>query len=91
MSFLFSPHIHINLRISATDVREFPATPKDELNGEEGGRLRGLTNSIKEFNSLVWNTKKENGVSLKDPIQGIEIPENLIEFSATLTRMHSLE
>ena len=88
----FSHHISTSIYgISATDVREFPATPKDELNGEEGGRLRGLTNSIKEFNSLVWNTKKENGVSLKDPIQGIEIPENLIEFSATLTRMHSLE
>ena len=88
----FSHHISTSIYgLSATDVRDFPATPKDELNGEEGGRLRGLTNSIKEFNSLVWNTKKENGVSLKDPIQGIEIPENLIEFSATLTRMHSLE
>ena len=88
----FSHHISTSIyRTSATDVRQFPASPKDELNGEEGDRLRGLTDSIKEFNSHIWNTKKENGISLKDPIQGIAIPENLIEFSATLTRMHSLE
>ena len=87
----FSHHISTSIYgTSATDIRQYPAVAKDELDGEEGVRLRNLTISIKEFNSLVWNSKKENGISLKDPIEGIEIPQNLMEFSATLTRMHSI-
>ena len=87
----FSHHISTSIYgTSATDIRKYPAVAKDELDGEEGVRLRNLTISIKEFNSLVWNSKKENGISLKDPIEGIEIPQNLMEFSATLTRMHSI-
>lgn len=88
----FSHHVSNSIYgSSATDVRSFPEAPRKDLKGESGERYRGLTNSIKEFNSLVWNSKKENGISLKDPISGIKIPQELEKFTPTLTRMHSLE
>ena len=88
----FSHHVSNSIYgSSATDARSFPEAPRIDLKGESGERYRGLTNSIKEFNSLVWNSKKENGISLKDPISGIEIPQELENFTPTLTRMHSLE
>lgn len=53
--------------------------------------LRLLSNQIQEFNGMVWNAKKENGLSLNQPIQGISIPNELSAFTTTLVRMHQLE
>jgi valyl-tRNA synthetase len=47
------------------------------------------TNDIIEFNSLVWNEKKSNGKSLKDPIE-ITIPDNLTIFKDDLIAMHNI-
>ncbi|MDE1768420.1 MAG: valine--tRNA ligase [Candidatus Micrarchaeota archaeon] len=46
---------------------------------------------IKEFDSTVWKTKKERGMSLNSPISGIGIPEDLADFSADLKSCHHLE
>jgi len=46
---------------------------------------------LQAFNSEVWSTKKENGISLNQPISGIEIPDKLHEFSEVFSRMHKLE
>ena len=48
------------------------------------------TADIEAFNSEVWKTKKENGLSLNAEITGIDIPESLEAFRETLTRMHKL-
>lgn len=48
------------------------------------------TQALTEFNSKVWNTKKEKGMSLKDPIE-IEIPKNLKLFKKDLIRMHNIK
>ena len=48
-----------------------------------------LTKEISEFNSKVWNQKKENGLSLKDSIS-IEIPEKLLSFAKDFSSMHNL-
>ena len=62
------------------------ATPVDQFD-----ELRSLTNTLEEFNSMVWKAKKELGISLKSPISGIDMPEKLAPFTSTLTQMHNLE
>jgi valyl-tRNA synthetase len=71
---------------SAVDVRSFPQSAI-EMEPE----LCALTSHIIEFNSMVWKSKKDSGLSLKEPIPGILIPEELGEFTEVLTAMHSLE
>ena len=69
---------------SSVDVDEFPELPQvqEELNAK--------TSLIEAFNSEVWKTKSEQGISLKSEIEGVEIPEALEAFRNTLTRMHNL-
>ncbi|MBO3803797.1 MAG: class I tRNA ligase family protein, partial [Candidatus Brockarchaeota archaeon] len=49
-----------------------------------------LTGKITEFNSRVWNAKKERRLSLKDPIE-IEIPAELRPFEKDLVAMHNIK
>ena len=57
----------------------------------QGEALRGLTVDLQAFNSEVWSTKKENGISLNQPISGVNIPGNLQGFNEVFSRMHKLE
>tara|TARA_Y100000590_G_scaffold61142_1_gene65281 strand:+ start:1999 stop:4320 length:2322 start_codon:yes stop_codon:yes gene_type:complete len=52
--------------------------------------MTNVTQAIVEFNSKVWNKKKQNNLSLKDSIK-INIPENLVQFKKDLIAMHNLE
>ena len=52
--------------------------------------MTNMTQTIVEFNSKVWNEKKQNNLSLKDSIK-IEIPENLNQFNKDIIAMHNLE
>ena len=52
--------------------------------------MRNFTNEIIEFNSKVWNEKKDKGLSLKDSIT-ISIPTNLEIFKKDLIAMHNLK
>ena len=78
---------------SAVDVDAFPEPAmKDVAHGtDEGSRLCDLSHTLQEFNGQTWAAKKEAGVSLNQPISGIFVPDDLAEFSPTLTRMHQLE
>jgi valyl-tRNA synthetase len=90
----FSHHISQTIYgKSAVDVDSFPSTIVSELSveSEEGDNLRKLTTSIQDFNSATWNAKKEAGISLNQPISGVVIPNDLVEFTDILTSMHSLE
>jgi valyl-tRNA synthetase len=56
------------------------------------------TKSIMDFNSTVWNKKKETisketgkPLSLKDSIEGITIPHDLDVFKEDLKMMHNLK
>ena len=49
-----------------------------------------LVNKIKEFNRDVWKEKKDQNLSLKSPISGIEIPKILKPFEKDLKATHSL-
>jgi valyl-tRNA synthetase len=77
---------------SAVDVDAFPAPALGEVDHgtEEGARLCALSHDLQEFNGQTWAAKKEQGISLNQPIEGVAVPEELAEFAATLTRMHQL-
>ena len=82
----FSHHISSTLySTSAVDARSFPKIITIE------GDLTVLSDSLKEFNSMVWKSKKDQGLSLKSEIEGIVIPSNLEDFRKILTAMHHLE
>ena len=69
---------------SAVDVDSYPE--QSPINEE----LNSLSQEIESFNSEVWKTKKEQGLSLNAEISGINIPKSLDAFNQTLTRMHKL-
>ena len=50
-----------------------------------------LIEKIMKFNSEDWKTKKEKGISLRNSISGIKIPESLIDFEDDLKACHRLE
>jgi valyl-tRNA synthetase len=78
---------HISMTLygeSSVDVDQFP------LQGAIDEDLNSLTPEIEAFNSEVWKTKKEQGLSLNAEIEGIVIPQSLEEFYGTLSRMHKL-
>ena len=90
----FTHHISETLyNRSAVDIDAFPQTADASvaLGTEDGDHLRKISTLLQAFNGDTWNTKKEQGISLNQPIAGLEIPEGLAEFTAILTRMHHLE
>ena len=50
-----------------------------------------LIEKIMEFNSRVWKEKKENGLSLRNEIENIEIPKELKFFEKDLIVVHNLK
>ncbi len=61
--------------------------PKPKL----GKSNLSLINDIKEFNSLVWKSKKDKNISLREPISGIDIPKSLKDYSQDLKTCHNLQ
>lgn len=49
-----------------------------------------VTSRLIDFNSVVWNEKKEKGISLKDGIE-IKIPKDLKKFEKDLRAMHNIK
>ena len=81
----FCHHISMTLYDeSSVDVAQFPTQ------GLVDNQLNNLTPEVEAFNSEVWKTKKEQGLSLNAEIEGVQIPDSLEEFDGTLTRMHKL-
>ena len=87
---------HISTTIYGTSAVEVDSFPEDfvkelESNSEDGDYLRSLSNELQAFNSEVWSTKKDNGISLNQPISGVKNPDSLSSFCDVFTRMHKLE
>jgi valyl-tRNA synthetase len=57
----------------------------------ERGVDQPLTDAIVAFNSQVWKTKQEQGLSLGAPVKGVVVPPGLKEFEFDLREMHKLE
>ncbi|MCW3980538.1 MAG: valine--tRNA ligase, partial [Candidatus Bathyarchaeota archaeon] len=58
--------------------------------GEWKTDLKKLTAKLMEFNSEIWDTKKKQGLSLKERIE-IEIPKELKIFKKDLIAMHKIK
>jgi valyl-tRNA synthetase len=52
---------------------------------------RSKTPLIEAFNSDVWRQKKEKGLSMNTPIDGVEVPAELRPFAADLAGMHRIQ
>jgi len=63
---------------------------EQQAKAESNEDLTQHTQAISDFNSKVWNEKKEKGLHLKDSIK-IEIPKELEIFKKDLVAMHHLE
>ncbi len=89
----FTHHISQTIYgVSAVDVDDFPSNPfADNFDQVRSDYLKSKSFDLQIFNGEVWSTKKENGISLNQPISGMIIPDNLNEFTDILTSMHSLE
>ena len=90
----FTHHISSTIYgTSAVDADAFPKSAHDRvgIDSEHGNHLRSLSADIQTFNGDTWSHKKEQGISLNQPVSGIEIPPQLEAFTAILTRMHHLE
>jgi valyl-tRNA synthetase len=65
------------------DIGEFPKAKKTKAD-------LSLVERIMGFNSMVWKTKKDQGLSLRSEISGIEIPGELKDFGKDLKACHNL-
>ncbi|MFQ6106774.1 MAG: valine--tRNA ligase [Thermoplasmata archaeon] len=61
-----------------------------DVREEWEGPLIELTQPLMDFNSEIWKLKKERGLSLREGISGIRVPDELKPFEEDLTRMHRL-
>ena len=71
---------------SAVTADSFPSIPLDF----ETYKWTEITESVMDFNSEVWRTKKEQGLSLNSELSGVKIPDNLSQLEVPLRRMHKL-
>lgn len=55
------------------------------------GALAAKTPLIEQFNSEVWRKKKEKGLSMNSPIQGVDVPADLVGFRDDFVAMHRIE
>lgn len=49
-----------------------------------------LVGKLMEFNSSVWKTKKDQGISLREGLSGVKIPAGLKEFEKDLKAAHKI-
>ena len=66
------------------------SVPKATSGSGESGKASTSTAEAPYTVLLMWWAKKEQGISLNQPIEGVQVPDDLSEFAATLTRMHQL-
>ena len=80
---LFSHHVASGLYGENLHESAFPKPSGYDANTE-------LTDAVVAFNSNVWKSKQEQGLSLAAPIAGIEIPATLARMATCLVEMHKL-
>ena len=71
---------------SAVDIDVFPESPMSDTKS-----WTDMTESLIDFNSVVWKAKKDAGVSLAAPISGHKVPDSLKNIGSALVSMHKLE
>ena len=76
--------VEMDISSNLKDIESF----LDLLNSQR--RLKTIE-EIMQFNSEVWKKKKENSISLKEPISNVKIPSSLKDFESDLVACHNLQ
>ncbi len=89
---LMAPYIpfityYIYKNVYERDVHQEPYPLPSEIEVKEN--YTELTKSLLDFNHYIWNLKKANKKSLKDPIS-LKIPQELTPFKKDLIAMHNI-
>ena len=71
---------------SSVEIDVFPESPISDTKS-----WTDITESLVDFNSVVWKAKKDAGVSLAAPISGHNVPDSLKDIENALVSMHKLE
>ena len=83
----FTHHLSTTLyEKSSVEIDVFPESPISDTKS-----WTDLTESLVDFNSVVWKAKKDAGVSLAAPISGHNVPDSLKDIENALVSMHKLE
>ena len=84
--------LYMDLREKDVHVEEFPKAGETAMLSRTAGYefKEFTTGELVEFNSNVWKAKREKNISLKDPIDGIEIPEKLKCIEKELRETHKI-
>ena len=83
----FTHHLSTTLyEKSSVEIDEFPESPISDTKS-----WTNITESLVDFNSVVWKAKKDAGVSLAAPISGHKVPDSLKRIEQALISMHKLE
>ena len=77
--------IYRELKNKSIHLELFPQIPGIEQFKPE------ITELIMEFNSKIWKYKKDKNLSLRDPIEGIELVDELKPFEMDLNAMHNIQ
>ncbi len=73
-----------SLGLNLLDSR-WPETKEKDLSKNED-----LIKKLMLFNSEVWKMKKDKGISLREPLSGVSIPEDLMIFEQDLRACHGI-
>ena len=71
---------------SSVEIDVFPESPISDTKS-----WTDITESLVDFNSVVWKAKKDAGISLAAPITGHNVPDSLKDIENALVSMHKLE
>jgi len=83
----FTHHLSTTLyEKSSVEIDAFPEAPISDIK-----MWTDITESLIDFNSVVWKAKKDAGVSLAAPISGHNVPDSLKKVEQALISMHKLE
>ena len=83
----FTHHLSTTLyEKSSVEIDVFPESPISDTKS-----WTDITESLIDFNSVVWKAKKDAGVSLAAPISGHNVPDSLKDIENALVSMHKLE
>lgn len=81
------PHVTDHLWRKLYGTESIHGEPFPEVGGDRVPE--GVTEALVEFNTLVWKSKRDKGLALKEPIQ-IAVPEKLRSYAPDLVRMHHI-
>jgi valyl-tRNA synthetase len=85
MHFIIPQVISIIAKELDIDIKKFPVVKRKDFDNMH------KVPQIINFNSEVWKMKKDNQISLREPIKSYQVPNNLWEFKEDLIACHNIQ